>query len=231
MSAHVLGLALLQLGALAVVGRAVVALVAPLIDPEREWLGAPERWLLSIAGFAAFAATLMLVHIASGGRVFDRTWAVPLAAGLFVVAVFWRKRRMARTPRLTIAVVVLAVLLLFIYAAPALRGGSSLRTGDTPWHLGWTQQLLGGDPLPTGPAPEPFGRNAYPWGYHAVLATMVRAVPTTDPVIAQEAMHLLLIGSLPLAAACLARLVNRRAGTASAAVFALLGGFGWIAAG
>ena len=65
-----------------------------------------------------------------------------------------------------------------------------------PWHLGWTEQLLGGDPFPTGPAPE-FGRNAYPWGLHATMATMVRLAPGTDPLVAFETLHLVLIAAHP----------------------------------
>jgi hypothetical protein len=111
-----------------------------------------------------------------------------------------------------------------------LTGGSGVRTGDPPWHLGWTEQLLAGESVPTGPAPE-LARNAYPWGYHAILATTVRLVPGSDPLIAHEAMHVLLIAAIPLAAACLARTVNRRAGMAAAAAAGLVGGFGWLVAG
>jgi hypothetical protein len=105
-----------------------------------------------------------------------------------------------------------------------------VRTGDPPWHLGWTQQLLGGEAVPNGPAPE-FGRNAYPWGWHAVLATMVRLVPGSDPLIAHDALHVVLVGAIPLAAACLGRRVHRDAGWAAAAAASLMGGFGWLAAG
>lgn len=233
MTARVLLLALLQVGAVALVGRAVVAACAPVLDREREWLGSAERWLLSLPGVVAFAVMLMIGHMATRGRVFDRVWVVPAAAVLLVGATLWRRRpRIARLDTRTALVVsLLAIALVALYALPAIRGGSSLRTGDNPWHLGWTNQVLGGDPLPTGPAPATFARNAYPWGHHALLATMVRLVPGSDPLIAHEGLHLLLIGAIPLAAACLARIVNRRAGIAAAAAAASIGGFGWIAAG
>lgn len=62
-----------------------------------------------------------------------------------------------------------------------------------------------------------------------MLATMVRTVPGSDPSIAHETMHLFLIGLIPLAAACLARSVNKSAGLVAAWLASLVGGFGWLA--
>ena len=231
MSSRVLALALLQVGAVVLIGRTVVAAIARHLDRDREWLGLPERWLLSLMVFVAFATVLMLAHIATRGWLFATAWVVPSIGAALVAAIARRRRSFRPSWRVPVVVLILALVLVAVYALPAIRGGSGLRTGDPPWHLGWTEQILGGDARPSGPAPEPFARNAYPWGYHAVLATMVRLVPGSDPLIAHEALHLLLIAAIPLAAACLARVMNRRAGIAAAAMAALVGGFGWLASG
>ena len=242
MSAEVLILALAQVVCFFLVGHVVIALALTWVGPRDEFvrrIGAPERWLLACLGFVVWAVLVMVVHRFSGGALFASPWPVPLAT-LALVALFvvretrrpaaspvWRLRMDAKR---LLGVLVAALVLVSLYALPAIEGGSSLRTGDPPWHLGWTEQLLGGEPVPVGPAPA-FTANAYPWGLHAVLATLVRSVPGSGPLIAHEALHLLLIVAIPLAAACLARLVNRRAGWAAAAAASLIGGFGWIEAG
>ncbi|HWC13760.1 MAG TPA: hypothetical protein VG929_04110 [Actinomycetota bacterium] len=230
MTAEVLGLTLLQTAAVLGLGRGVVSLVAPALGFDHRSLGPPERWLFAALGFVAFAIASMLIHIVSSGWWFGQRWPVPATAA--IVAGIAARRSGARwvTPRVSPAVVVLAVVVVALYALPGIVGGSSLRTGDPPWHLGWTEQLLGGESRPEGPAPEPFARNAYPWGYHAALATMSRVVPGSDPVVAHEALQLLLVMWLPLSASCLARVVNPRAGLAGAAAFSLVGGFGWVRA-
>jgi hypothetical protein len=116
-----------------------------------------------------------------------------------------------------------------LFALPAIDGGSGVRSGDSPWHLGWTEQLLAGEPTPSGPAPNA-ENNAYPWGFHAVLAALVRLVPGTTPLVAHEALHLLILLAIPLGAACLARRLHPRAGWGGAAAVALVGGFGWLTA-
>lgn len=191
------------------------------------WLGLPERCLLAVAGFVVFAVTLMVAHVITGGAIFGTAFAVPIASVALLVAARGKVGlpRGAEWPRVAIFVLVVVVL----YLLPAVSGGSSLRTGDLPWHLGWTEQLLSGEPVPTGPAPE-YSRNAYPWGWHAVLATLVRAIPGTDPHTALEAMHIVLLVAIPLAAAALARRVRPAAGWWAASAAALIGGFGWITA-
>jgi hypothetical protein len=222
--------ALLQVAMAAGVGWAVgnYALDRIFIDRESgeevEW---PERALAAILGFISFSILLMIGHIVTGGAVFGTRLMVPL----LTLGALWGFVPRVRGPRNVPwrAVAAAIVLVGAVYLVPAVAGGSSLRTGDPPWHLGWTEQLLHGEPVPTGPAPA-FGRNAYPWGFHAVLATMVRLVPGSTPVVALEALHLLLLLTVPLAAACLARLVRRKAGWTAAAATALVGGFGWLVA-
>jgi hypothetical protein len=169
----------------------------------------------------------MAANIVLGGGVFGTGVAIPLIA---VVTLFLCRRHLVLGgPVPWLKVLAAVALVSSIYLAPALVGGSSIRTGDPPWHLGWTEQLLAGEPVPTGPAPE-FGRNAYPWGLHAVMATAVRLVPGTTSLVASEMLHLLLMLSLPLAAACLARRVRKDAGWFAAASASLIGGFGWLVA-
>jgi hypothetical protein len=186
-----------------------------------EW---PERALIAIVGFLGFCATLMVVNIVTGGAIFGLRVPVP-AAGLVVLIAGYRERAWPRAvPWLKVAGA--AVVLLAIFVSPVLLGGSGVRDGDPPWHMGWTEELLAGEAVPAGPAPE--GRNAYPWGMHALMATMVRLVPGSDPLVALEALNLLLLLAVPAAAACLARRLDVRAGWAGAACAALIGGFGWL---
>ena len=218
---------LLQLIALCGVGWALGNLVLDRIDGDGSRVGPPERALAAVAGAILFAVGAMAVHIVVGGGVFGTSAGVPVLA---VTILFLCRKHLALGGRVPWLQVIAAVVLISsIYLAPALAGGSSIRTGDPPWHLGWTEQLLAGEPVPTGPAPE-FGRNAYPWGLHAVMATAVRLVPGTNSLVALEMLHLLLMISLPLAAACLARGVQRDAGWFAAAAMALIGGFGWLVA-
>ncbi|HVF54470.1 MAG TPA: hypothetical protein VNC78_12815 [Actinomycetota bacterium] len=209
------------------VGWATGELILSRWPAPRGW-GFPERALMAIAGFVLFAVGLMVLHIVTGGAVFGTSWIVPLLAA--VVLIVWRHPRSQLPSRTALgAAIGLAAVLLLIYAGPAIAGGSGTRTGDPPWHLGWTNQLLDGEPVPEGPAPE-LARNAYPWGLHAVMATMVRLVPGSDSLLALEALHVLIALGIPLAAGCLARRLEPRSGWLAAAAAALVGGWGWVRA-
>jgi hypothetical protein len=191
------------------------------------FLGAPERMLFAIVGGVGFSVVLMVGNIVTGGAVFGLPGIVP---GIAAIVVFFGRRSFSIPRRIPwIAIVALACVVLFVFASPALMGGSGVRTGDSPWHLGWSQQLLAGEPIPTGPAPT-YGRNAYPWGWHAVVATLVRLIPGTDTLVAYEALELILLLGVPLAAAGLARRLVPAAGWPAASAASLVGGFGWIAA-
>lgn len=221
--------ALVQVAAYALLGWVFSELLLRTVLKKRaDWLGLPERCLFAVAGFVVFAAILMVAHVITGGAVFGIPFVIPIVAVLLIIVA----RGRVDVPRgiswaQTAAFI---CILLVVFLVPALMGGSSIRTGDPPWHLGWTEQLLSGEPVPTGPAPE-YSRNAYPWGWHAVLATLVRLVPWTDPLVAHEAMHIVLLLAIPLAAACLGRRIDLRAGWWAAGAAAFIGGFGWIAAG
>ena len=221
--------ALAQVIAYAVLGWAFSELVLRTALKKRaDWLGLPERLLFAVAGFVVFSAILMVAHVITGGAVFGLPFVVPITA-VVLLALARGRIDLPRGIAWPQAAAFVCVLLI-VFLVPALMGGSSIRTGDPPWHLGWTEQLLSGEPVPTGPAPE-YSRNAYPWGWHSVLATLVRVVPGTNPLIAHEAMHIVLLLAIPLAAACLGRRIDARAGWWAAAAAAFIGGFGWIGAG
>lgn len=227
MTAGTIAGALLQLVLLGMVGWGTGNALLDRFSRERTIasIGPAERGLAAIAGAVAFSIAAMVAHIITGGAMFGTAIVVPVIAVGVVIAT--RRHLNVGGPLPWAKVAAAAVVLGFIYLAPAIAGGSSIRTGDPPWHLGWTEQLLHGEPVPTGPAPE-FGRNAYPWGLHAVMATAVRLVPGSSPMVALEMLHMALLAGLPLAAACLARRVRGNAGWAAAASMSLIGGFGWV---
>ena len=228
MSPASIALALAQLALFLAIGWVVGdRLLARIAGSETQWIGGPERTLFAIVGGVAFAIAAMVGHIVTGGGLFGVPGVVP-ALGLAVLVAgrrsFGRPRNVPWIPLL-----VLASILVVIYVVPVLVGGSGISSGDSPWHLGWSTQLLAGEAVPTGPAPG-FGRNAYPWGWHAVVATLVRLVPGSDVMVAYEALHLLVLTGIPLAGACIARRLSPDAGWAGAVAVSLIGGFGWLAA-
>ena len=188
----------------------------------------PERALMAFVGFLLFAVAAMVLNIVLGGAVFGTPVGLPLLvlglAGL-------RARRCTRPqsiPWLKVGLFALAVIAL--WSLPTLLSGTAARSGDTPWHLGWTEQLLAGEPVPEGPAPEDLAANAYPWGFHALLAALVRLAPGTDPSLGLITLQLCLPVLIPLSAACLARRIAPAAGWAAAGAAAAFGGFGWLLA-
>ncbi|MGH2746458.1 MAG: hypothetical protein ACRDKB_00850 [Actinomycetota bacterium] len=199
------------------------------LGPPNEF-GAVEQSLAAVAGFAVFSVGLMVAHIVTGGAIFGLTGPVPLVGA---VTLWLGRGELKQIPAVVgrphAGVAVLAAALIALYLVPVLVGGPPIRTGDPPQHMGWTEQILAGEPIPVGPAPE-VGRNAYPWGFHAVMAGLVRLVPGSDVTATQYALHALLIGALPLGVAAVARTVRRNAGLPAAAAATAIGGFGWVLA-
>lgn len=192
--------------------------------------GAVEQSLAAVAGLVVFSVGLMVGQIVTGGAIFGLPGPVPIIGA----AVLWLGRSELKEipvvlgrPRAGVAV--LAVALIALYLVPVLLGGPPIRTGDPPLHMGWTEQMLAGEPIPVGPAPE-VARNAYPWGFHAVMAALVRLVPGSDGSATQYALYALFIGALPLSVAAVARSLKRNAGLPAAASATVIGGFGWVLA-
>ena len=183
---------------------------------------------MTLVGFVAFAVVAMVLNIVLGGAVFGTHLGVPLLAlALFAV----RLKNLGApkdVPWSKVGLFALAVVVL--WGLPTILGGTAARSGDTPWHLGWTEQLLAGEPVPEGPAPDQVAANAYPWGFHALLATLVRLVPMTDVSTALVAVQLFLPLALALGAACIVRRVVPEAGWAGAGAAVAFGGFGWLLA-
>ena len=187
--------------------------------------GLPERALVGLAGLFGFSIAAMVVNLITGGAVFGLPGILTL--GGVLVALLGARRRAWPQKVPWGPVVLFTLVLIVIYMRPVIAGGSGVRQGDPQWHLGWTEQLLHGQAIPTGPAPE-FARNAYPWGYHALLATLVRLIPGSSTLVAIDASHVLFLMGLPLAAACLARRLRPDAGWFAAVAVSLIGGFGWM---
>lgn len=218
-----------QLAAFALVGWAAGSLL--LGWARVDGAGLPERGVAAIVGFVFFSVLAMLGNVVTSGAVFGNAFAVPVGAAAVVACWVFTGglRRDRAVSRSWLLPALLLAAIAAVYLLPVLLAGSGVRTGDPPWHLGWTAQLLGGEGMPVGPAAG-FARNAYPWGFHAVLASLVRLVPSSNALGAHETVHVVLLLGIPGVAACLARRVDRTAGVAAAACTSLVGGFGWLLA-
>lgn len=198
-----------------------------------EGIGFPEHLLCAIVAFVAFSVCLMILHALSRGLVLSNSVVIPVLGAAILVAGAVRRRKTGGAHEFSLRpwlpAFVLGLVLMAIFVAPVIAAGSGVRAGDSSLHMGWTEQILRGESIPPGPAPE-FARNAYPWGFHAVMSTMIRLVPSTGTFVAQEAMHLLFLLGLPLGCACLARRLNDGSGWAGAVCGSLIGGFGWVSA-
>lgn len=208
-----------------VVGRRLLRRLGPLDE-----FGTVEQFLAAVAGLVVFAVGLMVGHIVTGGAIFGLAGPVPVVgAGILWLGRGELKAIPGGVSRPRAGVAALAAALIALYLVPVFVGGPPIRTGDPPLHMGWTEQVLAGEPIPVGPAPE-VARNAYPWGYHAVTAAFVRLIPGSDVTTTQYALHALLVIALPLGVAALARSLRRDAGWPAAASATLVGGFAWLLA-
>lgn len=219
-----------QLAVTVVVGMAVADWAAAALERRgavtEDELGPPERALLAVLGIVLVSVVFMAIHIATMGAIFENTFVVPVGVAVLVVirwrTIAWRRFTPSR------AALLFGVAVAALWLAPVFATGTAAKTGDIPWHMGWTEQILGGDALPTGPAPAELAENSYPWGFHSLLATVTRLVPGGDVSAALITLDIVFVAALPLAAACLARRVRRNAGMGAAAAVSLIGGFGWV---
>jgi hypothetical protein len=219
------GAALLGLGYL---------LVGAVISTAR--LDVIARWALSLTGAVAYALVLMVLHMASGGRVFSQPAAVRWGTLLLAAALMARKILRARkrgaelSPQHAEVGALLSLLLLnlLVWGWPLLHGLPET-TGDAPLHTGWASQLLNGDTAPSsalvGDIP-----NAYPWLFHALLASVTLFTPGGHTLVALGPLLVMQVGGLVLALFALGREVGGRWSTgAYAALFgATTGGFGFL---
>ena len=130
---------------------------------------------LAVPAVSAYAFVLDLAHIAARGHVFSEPWLVrglTVGAALAAAAAAVRKRPALGDRPTWIALAVVSVAIVGIWGSPVARVVPLGPPGsDAGMHAGWASQLLNGETTPSasisGPIP-----NAYPWEFHAVLATI-----------------------------------------------------------
>jgi hypothetical protein len=185
------------------------------------------RWALAFPALVAYALALMLVHMASGGRVLGNAWVVRgifIATAAFLIAGRWRAGPgLTRTPR-TVAIAAGGVVLLGIalWGLPLARMVPLAPPGsDTGWHMGWTSQLLNGETTPsaliTGAVP-----NYYPWMFHGLAAFVSNLIPGGRAYDALGPLQLLQVTGALLALFALGHHLGRN--WQSGAGVAVLGG-------
>jgi hypothetical protein len=148
----------------------------------RRPLDTVARWALAFPMVVAYAFGLMVIHVASGGRVFPNSWVVRgisiATAGVLSVRKWRVGGGRARTPRaVAIAVGGIVLIGLVVWSFPLVRIIPLAPPGsDTGWHMGWTSQLLNGETTPsaliTGTVP-----NYYPWVFHGLAAFVANFTP------------------------------------------------------
>ena len=141
-----------------------------------------SRWALAFPAVVGFSFVVMLLHIASRGRILSNPWlvravTVGLAAAL-ITRRFLRGGRRATISKIDMAAAAAVVLVaLVVWATPVMRVVPLVPTSaDTRWHMGWASQLMNGEPTPnallTGVVP-----NYYPWLFHALVAFVAPFTP------------------------------------------------------
>lgn len=192
---------------------------------------------LAFPALVAFALLLALAHMATGGAVFSEPWIVRAATGLTavgaaLVVAMRRGRERALTPAgrataVATGVVLAGGLALWCLAvAHAVPVGRP--TGDTAWQMGWANQLLAGETIPStviaGAIP-----NYYPWLFHALTAFVAAFTPGGTGYHALAPLQLLQVAGAILALAALGRAIARHwaAGAGTATFGALAMGFGF----
>ena len=175
----------------------------------RRRLDGLSKWALAFPAVVAFSFVLMVLHIASRGRILSNPWLVRTVTSLVAAALLgWRfarrEGRAAVSEADIAAAAVVVVVALVVWAAPVVRViPLAPESADTRWHMGWASQLMNAESTPsaliTGAVP-----NYYPWLFHALVAFVAaftpggRAFHTLGPLqllqIAAAALALFAIG-------------------------------------
>jgi hypothetical protein len=209
-------------------------LVADALFGRRRALG--TEWGLSLAGLGVYALALMIVHMASDGRLFSNEWLTRvITLGTFTLLLLrklaaWRSKTVAPTidaaAWLAVALVLVAMV---VWGTPVFRMLPLPSGGDISLHAPWASQLMNGEPTPaaaiTGPIP-----NYYPWMFHVVLALVSRLTPGGRAIHGLAPLQLVLLACAVLTLFDLGRVIGRRtsAGASAALLGALAGGFGFV---
>jgi len=199
---------------------------------------AVTHWGLAFVGVCLFALMLMLVHIATGGRVFGHIWPTRVAAAVVflvlgvrkVISLRWsagRKRSPGAAGWAAIGLVIVGCL---VWCSPVARSMPIDIGGDVILHAGWSSQLLNGETTPsatiTGEIP-----NFYPWLAHSVTAMLARTLPEGRAYHAMAPLQLLQVAGMVLGLFAFGRALTQRISTGLvAALFgSLTGGLGFFA--
>lgn len=143
------------------------------------------RWGLAVPAVALYTIALMLVHIASGGRLLSNPWLTRGVTAAVALALLVRKgsrlRRRAggadpgrsAERRGMWAAAAMAIVGVVVWGIAVFQLLPLNAYGDIPGHVGWAMQILDGETTPsasvTGYVP-----NYYPWLYHAMLALLAQ---------------------------------------------------------
>jgi hypothetical protein len=201
----------------------------------RRDLDVMARWALAFPALAGYSVVLVLLHIATGGRILSTPpviWVITIvvAAGLVALKVRGRtKRSPSLSPEDAVAAGLLVLAGAVLWGLPVFRQLPLHFTADTTWHTGWASQFLNGEPLPTAPITGQIP-NYYPWLFHALLALITHFTPGQRTLMALSPIQLLMTTAAVLALYALGReLTGRRITGAAASLFgALSGGLGFF---
>ncbi len=197
-------------------------LIVDALDGRRR-LDGFSKWALAFPAVVAFSFALMVLHIASRGRILSNPWLVRTVATLVAAALLVRRFAHARergtvskTDRVAAVAVVVGALL--VWGTPVVRVVPLVPTSaDTRWHMGWASQLMNGDSTPsaliTGAVP-----NYYPWLFHAVVAFVAPFTPGGRAFHTLGPLQLLQVAAAALTLFAIGRTVGRSwvAGAATA---------------
>jgi len=209
------------------------------IPARRLTLDRVHRLALALPALLTWSLALMVLHVVTGGWVFATPWAVrglTIAAAVGAAILELRRGGGERAPRADLLVALAMVGLgLIVWGSPALRLLPLHQSGDTAWHVGWSQQLMDGDCFPTAAIPGDVP-NYYPWLFHALLATIAPFVPGGRAYHALGPTQLLSVAGSVAAFVALGREVARPllagrarlAGAGAALVGAIAGGVGFV---
>ncbi|MDP9235149.1 MAG: hypothetical protein M3P01_11470, partial [Actinomycetota bacterium] len=195
----------------------------------------PIRVGLALPAAMAIVLALLLVHVATGGRVLSEPWVTRgVIAAIALAAVALRIIRgggpSGRSGTALLAMAVVALLVVALWGYPTTRLLPLDHAWDSDFHAGLANELINGETLShgtvTGAIP-----NDYPWMYHALLATTASFMPGGRAQDAFDAVFFLQVIGGAFALFALGWELTRKwyGGSAAALFGALSGGFGYLA--
>lgn len=197
------------------------------------------RWALAFPAVVALALALMLAHLVSGGAVFQSPAAVRAITGAVAAALVlrWLLRRRRETGgecgrrRDVVLAGATSLLVAVVWGSPVFRVLPIAAGGDAGLHAGWTEQLLNGERVPTGPLTGDIP-NYYPWLYHALLSLVTQLTPGGHAYLGLAPLHVLQVTGIAATLFGLGYLfAGRWCGAAVAVLGSATGGWGFVVAG